>query len=600
MKYKKYVVIASLTFFLIYACGKDYLQKEALGQVYETTLANKRGVEKLLIGAYSLLDGVGSHVDDRAQWTSAASNWVYGSICGSEAYKGSEFGDQGPEIIPIEKFSPTADNIYLAGKWGTVYDGVQRANDVLRIMAKATDIEPADQKRIAAEARFLRAHYHFEAKKMWNKVPFIDESITYENNNYHVSNEKDIWPDIEKDLRFAIDNLQTTPYGGAVGRATKYTAMALLAKAYMFQKKFSSAKPLLDTIINSGRFQLELVNYADNFNPGTRNGKESIFSVQMSVNDGSNGLNGNFGDVLNFPFAGGPGTCCGFFCPSQYLVNHFKTDPNSGLPDLDNFNDNPIPSDQGIPTYAPFTPYTGTLDPRLDWTVGRRGIPYLDWGLYPGGHFSDGGWIRDTLYDGPYAPKKNVYSHSQKASMTDAVYWTSGTTMNNVNLIRYADVLLWAAEVEVETGNLVKAEDYVNKIRSRMADHHEYWVHKYLDDNNPAAGFYTDDAHLAANYFIKTYPAGYFTSHGPDFARKAIRYERMLELGMEGHRFFDLVRWGIASTEINAYLQKEKTLRPYLNDALFEKCDEYFPIPQVQIDLSAGADGKPKMVQNCR
>src|SRR6185295_18620007 len=121
--------------------------------------------------------------------------------------------------------------------WGTVYDGIQRANDVLRILPKATDILPEDQNRIAAEARFLRAHYHFEAKKMWNNVPFIDETVTYANGNYHVGNEKDIWPDIENDLRYAIDNLKETPYSGAVGRATKFTAMALLAKVYMFQKE---------------------------------------------------------------------------------------------------------------------------------------------------------------------------------------------------------------------------------------------------------------------------------------------------------------------------------------------------------------------------
>ena len=103
----------------------------------------------------------------------------------------------------------------------------------------------------------------------------------------------------------------------------------------------------------------------------------------------------------------------------------------------------------------------------------------------------------------------------------------------------------------------------------------------------------------AANYFIKPYPPGYFTTQGQTFARKAVRYERMLELAMEGHRFFDLVRWGTAATEINAYLLKEKNLRTYMNGAVFTpNKNEYFPIPQTEIDLSAGADGKPKMIQN--
>jgi hypothetical protein len=595
MKYIKLFILAAVLGIYIFSCSKNYLDKRPLGQVDETALANKKGVEGLLIGAYSLLDGIGGN---KSSWFSGASNWIYGSISGSEAYTGSEDGDppRAP-ILAVEKFNPTSANEAIDSKWGTLYDGVQRANDVLRIMAKAKDITADDQKRIAAEARFLRAHYHFEAKKIWNKVPYIDETITYGNGNYHVSNEKDIWPDIENDLMYAVDNLAATPYSGAVGRATKYTAMALLAKAYMFQKKLTEAKPLLEAIISSGKY--ELVNYHVNFNPETKNSKESVFSVQMSVNDGASAAtgyaynNGNFGDVLNFPngflFGLQPGLCCGFFMPSQYLVNHFKTDPVTGLPDLDTYNAVDVKNDEGIESTDPFIPYTGTLDPRLDWTIGRRGIPYLDWGKHPGKT-----WIRRQELNGPYTPKKNSYYKSQESHLTDATFWSNGTTANNVNLIRYADVLLWAAEVEVEIGSLNKAEDYVNMIRNRAADPNG-WVHTYVDPNDPSKGFTNIPA---ANYFIKAYPAGYFTTRGQDYARKAVRYERMLELGMEGHRFFDLVRWEIADTEINTYLQKEKLKRTYLNIAFTKNKNEYFPIPQTQIDLSAGADGVPKMKQN--
>ncbi len=569
-----------LTFFtaglVIYACSKKYLDKRALGELDEAALANKKGVEGLLIGAYSLLDGIGGN---KSGFGSAGSNWIYGSICGSEAYIGSFQNDRGnTSIAAFERFTATATNENLASKWGTLYDGIQRANDVLRIMKKAKDISEADQKRIAAEAKFLRAHYHFEAKKMWNKVPYIDESISYTAGNYRVGNDKDIWPDIENDLKYAVDSLPPTSDRG-VGRAIKYTAMALLAKAYIFQKKFAEAKPLLEAIISSGKYQL--VNYHNNFNPETKNSSESVFSVQMSVNDGAAGLNGNYGDLSNFPgtgmFGSQPGACCGTFQPSQYLVNHFKTDAITGLPDLDNFNVVNVKYDSALKSTDPFTPYTGTLDSRLDWTVGRRGIPYLDWGNHPGND-----WIIDQNYGGPYSPKKNVYYKSQETHLTDAEFWGNVTTANNVNLIRYADVLLWAAEVEVEIGSLEKAKDYVNEVRRRAADP-SGWVKKA--DGTPAAN----------------YKVGEYTNAWTDksFALKAVRYERMLELAMEGHRFFDLVRWGIADTEINAYIQKEKQMRTYLNSVVFKKnCNEYFAIPQTQIDLSAGSDGVRKMKQN--
>ena len=595
MKYLVSLFILASAVLIINSCKKTFLEERPLGQLDESALANKKGVERLLIGAYSLLDGYGSSKNLEG-WGSAASNWIYGSLCGSEAYTGSEALDQ-PELRSVETFfSVTPTNTFLAEKWGVVYDGVQRANDVLRIMTKATDISSDDQKRISAEARFLRAHYHFEAKKMWNKVPFIDESISYANGNYRASNEKDIWPDIENDLRYATDNLKNDPYQGAAGRATKYTAMALLAKSYMFQKKYVEAKPLLLAVINSGKFSLG--SYHENFNPEKIVRKEAIFSVQMSVNDGANGENGNYGDALNFPFGGGPGGCCGFFCPSQWLVNHFKTNSN-GLPDIDGFNNYDVIHDLGLAGSDPFTPYPGFLDPRLDWTVGRRGIPYLDWGVHPGAAPpSGGGWIRDSLWAGPYSPKKNVFYKSQEGRLTDIAFWggfASLATTNNVNLIRFADVLLWAAEVEIETGggDMNLAREYVNKIRRRAAIP-EGWVYSYIDPNNPSLGFTNIPA---ANYKIGEYLDPWTDR---TFARKAVQYERVLELAMEGHRFFDLVRWGIAEAEINAYLNVEKTKRkfPLMGADFKNNRNEYFPIPQVQIDLSVGPDGISKMIQN--
>lgn len=184
----------------------------------------------------------------------------------------------------------------------------------------------------------LRGHFHFELKKMYNNVPYIDEKI-YNSNDLEstkMPNTEDIWPKINADLQAAYGALpakQSQP-----GRPTKWAAAATLAKAYLFQKKYAEAKTLLEAVVASGQYKL-MDRYHDNFRTVTNNNAESIFEVQYSVNDGaSGGENGNIGSTLNYPYGGGGvTTCCGFFQPSQNLVNAFKTDAN-GLPLMDTFN----------------------------------------------------------------------------------------------------------------------------------------------------------------------------------------------------------------------------------------------------------------------
>jgi len=572
---------------VMYACNKDFLEKAPLGTLDPATLANKPGVDGLLIGAYSVLDGYGAGGDAGSGWESAASNWVYGGVASDDAYKGSDGGDQ-PDIIPIETYQSPPTDYYFNRKWAVVYDGVQRSNDVLRVMRLATDITPEDTLLIAAQVRFLRAHYHFEAKKMWKDVPWVDEFVTYEAGNFNIPNTTDAFPNIEADLQYAIANLPNDwVESGAKGRVNAWAAKAVLAKVYMFEHKFTEANALLKDIIangvTSGGLKYALVNFFDNFNPATQNNAEGVFEVQNSVNDNSNGSNGNWGDVLNFPYTAGPGGCCGFYQPSQSLVNSFRVDPN-GLPYLDTWNSVDVKSDQGLKSSQPFTPTDSLLDARLDLTVGRRGIPYLDWGFHPGND-----WIRDQNYSGPYAPKKNVYSKAQEGNLTDNNFWTSGVTANDYIIIRFADVLLWAAECEVEIGSLEQARDYVNRIRARAANP-TGWVKAIA--GGPNYGGY------AANYKVALYTTPWTDQ---TYARKAVRFERKLELAMEGHRFFDLQRYsidpsanyannGYMADVLNAYIAKEKARRTFFQNAKFTKDqDEYFPVPQTQIDLSHGA-----------
>jgi starch-binding outer membrane protein, SusD/RagB family len=581
------LVIAGAVIF--YSCNKDHLEKGAIGALSESTLATKAGVNGLLIGAYSLLDGVGGPDGDEGPWESAISNWVYGGVAADDAHKGSEYGDQ-VGIEKIENYTATAIEPYFNDKWVAVYTGVQRANDVLRILGQVTDasISDAEATQIRAEALFLRAVYHFEAAKMWRNVPYVDETISFAGGNYIVPNTEDIWPKIEADFEFAANNLTDTK--SEAGRANSWAAKAFLAKVYMFQQKFTDAQPLLEDIIANGITtsgeKYALVDFGDNFNPAKKNSAEAVFSVQMSVNDNSSGFNGNAGDVLNFA-SGGPANCCGFYQPSFSLVNSYKTDPSTGLPLLDTWNDSDIPNDQGLASTSAFTPYGGTVDPRLDRTVGRRGIPYLDWGVMPGRI-----WIVSQDAMGPYIPVKNVYYQADQANSSDTFdSWASNqSTANNYTMIRFADVLLWAAEVETEIGSLSQAETYVNMVRTRAADP-AGWVHTYIDPNDPLKGFTSTPA---ANYKIGLY-TGQFVAQGKDYARKAVRFERKLELAMEGHRFFDLQRYdngtGYMADVLNSYVQHETSIPGYnflyMEGASFsEGKNELYPIPQGQIDLS--------------
>ena len=559
----KYLV---LTFALFTACNEEFLDKQPFGAVTEELLSSSlKGAESLLISAYSDIDGFGGW-DNGSPWGGAASNWTFGSIAGGDAYKGSEANDQ-PDITPIERHEANANNPYLEAKWLAQYDGIFRCNKAIAALQKLTGDDALRATRIA-EARCLRGHFHFEAKKVWNMVPYIDETIA----DTRIPNDKDIWPNIEADLKAAADALPWTQ--PEIGRMTKGAALGLLGKAYLFQKKYAEAKAAFDQIINSKQYSLT-PKYHDNFNAVTRNNSEGVLVVQQAVNEGTEGDNGNIGDVLNYTHGGGPGGCCGFHQPSQNFVNAFKTDAN-GLPFLDTYNDSDLKNDQGVKSDESFDPPTAALDPRLDWTVGRRGIPYLDWGVHPGTS-----WIRLQSYGGPYSPKKLVYYKAQEGNLTSAAGWTKGYTANNIKLIRYADVLLMAAECEVEIGSAEKAREYVNLIRARAA--------------NPAGWVKNDDGSNAANYVIGLYNTPWTDK---DAARKAVRFERRIELGMEGHRFFDLVRWGVAAAEKNAYFAKESTKRTYLIGANFTAgVDEYVAIPFKALTLSA-VGGTETLKQN--
>jgi hypothetical protein len=562
----------------ISSCGEKWLEVRPKEGVDQYVMANEEGINALLIGAYSMLDGIS--YPGPATWGATSSNWLFGSIRGMEANKGTDAGDSDFWMNSIQSFTDNPQNGYLNSRWESIYESVSRCNSVVFVTRQALKdgtISQSQADLFLRQARALRGWYHFEAWRMWAMIPYIDENTDLED----VTNTLDIRDKIIADLQ---EGTLLPDDMGAIGRFNSTVSKVLLAKVLMqMYHNYDEALILLTDVKNNGTkpdgSPIGLApTFGEIFNIENRNGIEAVYTVQYSVNDGSGGWNGGYGEIMNFPYKPGesPGGCCSFFQPTQEFVNSFRT--SGGLPLLDySYNDDPVISDQGLKPSDPFTEDTGELDPRLDWSVGRRGIPYWDWGEHTG---SD--WVRDQYYAGPYSPKKQVYKKSQEGILTEASSWTSGYTANGYRMIRYADVLLLLAECQIETGDLIDALENIDAVRARAANPDGFV--KEADGVTPAA-----------NYQISVYPSF------PDveFARKALQMERKLELGLEGHRWFDLNRWGITVVELNRALDYEKTT-PWgswamyiLGTAVVGPEDVTYPIPQKQIDSSNG-----RLVQN--
>ncbi len=554
MKINKLITLTFLVVILsVVSCSDEFLDVAPTGSLSSTELSTKAGLEGSLVASYSMLLG-------RSGFYSDSSNWLWGSIRGGEANKGTNAGDQsGANEIQAYAVQTTNDNVLQ--KYRAVYEGVARSNATLKLLQTADEgVSGEDKTRIEGEARFLRGHYYFELKKNFNNTPYVDENwdeVT------PVGNNTDLWTAIEADLKFAYDNLPESM--GDAGRANKWAAGAYYGKALLFQGKWSEARAVLADVVNSGTtatgqpYDLNAF-YADAFRSTNDNSAESVFAVQAAAGTGDVN-NANAGMVLNFPNGpGAPGGCCGFFQPSFELANSYRTDDN-GLPLLDgsyNSDANALATDMGIESADAFDVDAGPVDTRLDHSIGRRGIPYLDWGPHPGKD-----WIRDQPYAGPYAPKKFIYYQGGNGVENDLSSWTPGYTAVNYNIIRFADVLLMLAEAEIETGDLDAAAALIDRVRTRAA-----------------ASTISDSP---ANYNVGTY--GSFGS--ADMARTALRMERKLELSGEGHRMYDLVRWGVAPEVLSAYLAFEgpKLNAPFAGATFDANKDEYLPIPQNEIDL---------------
>lgn len=558
------LIFSSILFFSLFPSCNKLLDIKPQGNIDVSAVSDANGIDLVVTAAYASLH--------ESTWGGSPNNFLIGSIYGGDANKGSDPGDQ-PYMNEFENYSLLTNNRVFDEKWIFNFNGIKRANHVINIINSVGDVDADFKDKRIGEMKFLRALFYFELRRTFKKVPYVDEVLEDQENNPKVKNDQEILPMIEADLKEAVDLLPGVQ--DQVGRANKWAAKSLLAKVYMFQAKFTDAAPLLKEIIDNGvnprgvKYEL-LEKYSDNFNISTENSSETIFSIQHSVDAG--GDNANPGHQTNSLYGGAlNGGGYGFYQPSVSFVNSFQVD-GSGLPRLDgSYMDKVIPgTDINGASNANDADRTIPVDPRLDHSVGRRGIPFYDWGL------PKGSWVRNPVNGGPFMPKKNLHRKS------DSHFVVRGSALNT-DLIRFDDVILWYAEALAETGRHAESREYVNMIRERAGKD------LVMFEDRPAA-----------NYKVSLYPAQYFDSK--EKALKAIYFERKLEFGMEGIRFFDLQRWGfeVANKEISYYLLREKEhIGKYASASPFAEYKMYFPIPENQImSMDLAEDGKPYLTQN--
>jgi hypothetical protein len=562
---KKLLLILTGLIVIIISCTK-VLDQNPKGSLTSVTLKNKEGAEALVIACYSILD----NKDPQPAWgwgnvgsnlLNNASLWESGDLRSDDCYKGGGGTDDVAEYGNIEVgiFQPTNSAFQII--WKGHYVSISRCNQALQVLNQLTDAEFPLRTRRIAEVKVLRGFFYMRLKQLYRTFPYIDESVVIGTEGEVPNNlaENDLWDKIVADFNDGIN----IPYDGQdKGRVNKYVAYSLLAKAYMFRGNYAAALTAADQVINSGKYSLlpdiEKL-YSD---PGVEHAGENIFAIEASIGGGAEGnVRFNWGDIWVAPSNGPYGGGDGFQRPSQNLVNAFKVDAN-GLPLLDNFNNTDLaPADIVTP-----------VDPRLDHAIGRPGIRWKDFTTTA--QPINNGWARSDVVYGPYVKKKNlIYVNSPfRATAATDFPWAGGAL--NMPFIKYSEILLIKAECLIELNqNLDGARLLINQIRTRAL-------------NTPKVKSFTTPANNAANYQIGLYPvAGWDQA----YARKAVRFETRLELCLEGHRFFDLRRWGIAKLTRDAYVNIEKTKRTYLATAIYTapKID-YYPIPQNEIDISRG------------
>ena len=551
----KYLVISAISAVCTFSSCNDQLDLKPQGE-FTVEQIDGNSIEGLMSSAYH---GLEAHFFDNnnAAFAGPITNWVF-DVRSDDEYKGGEGVSMEANIHQLEISNIISDNPTCLNKWENNYLGIARVH---KAMLAIKDANVADKESLLGELKTLRAWFYFDLNRVFKTVAYFtenDDPGTVPNGNL---SKEEIYAKIKTDLEEAyavMPESQSQP-----GRFNKYVAAAILCKVCAQTSSWADVEKWADVVINSGKYSL-YKNFADMSKMEFNNKGESIMAIQFST--AGNNIHINFCNLLNTTRSEGNvyGNGDDFFLASQNLVNAFRTTAN-GLPYLDGtFNSVNVTSN-----------YSGNVDPRLDYTVGRIGFPFR-------GKMYTKGWCRDYNTYGEYSGKKGLID-PDSPDMVQGFPW--GASGLNFKLIRYADILLLKAEALIEqaTGSnaatdqkLVEARLLVNQIRNRAK--------QSIDGNYTPV----DLDPFTANYAVEPYPETDNLTWTKEYARMAVRMERRLELAMEGHRWFDLIRWGTLVPTMNKYMQEESVLRPYYNGASVTEEEIYLPIHISQIENSNG------------
>ena len=572
-KIMQYLLAGYLAIFFA-NCSK-LLDATPQGQIEESQIQTPANVDGLVIAAYAW-------IPHEATINQKLSPWL-ADIKSDDSYKGGGgLSDQTP-WYQMEVFSLVTPSIgNNDGVWFGQYEGISRCNAALRALNLIKDADYPNKKTRIAEMRFLRGYMFLGLKRWYKWIPYFNENVTNDsiakipNHPDTAKNDLYLWNDIYQDFAAAVNDLPPTQKQEP-GRPTKYAAEAEMAHVLMWmayeqdannqvinvnKDRLTQAMTLIDDIINSGNYSLT-PDFGNNFEYTYDNATpESIWEWQYTYNDGTPNGNLNGSTPLNAPWWPPNFSCCDFHKPSYTMVNAFKVDAN-GIPMFDTYNNQNIDNKDSY--FA-----NNAWDPRIGHTVA---IPGLPWKYQTDKKYRfDSSGARDPATYGYFnSLKENVEAGSP---VLVNLFWMWNA--KNESAIRYDRLLLWKAEILIKLGREMEALPIINQIRQRAAASTAKLV---FADGSPTL-----------NYKINAYQNGVNCSWTNDFAWQALMWENRLEFAMEGQRWYDLVRWGIAASVMNDYFTKETPRgRPWLGDGHFVSGrDEFMPIPQPQMNYSFG------------